>query len=311
MENAVVEVYRGNIVESKHHVHLIIVNGAGEVMASWGNPNYVTYWRSAAKPFQVVPLLAAGGQEQFSFADEEIALMAASHGGEKEHLQVLQNILQKIELPGKIDKFPPAHNPCSGKHAAMLALGKIHGLDINHYWLIHHPIQQEMLEIVANCTGVAKEQIIIGNDGCGVPVFGMPLANMAKAYARLSTPQLAAGPKQAKGLEQVLKAMTNKPFYVAGTNRLDTMIMEITKGKLVAKQGAEGVYCVGVVNRGIGIALKVEDGNYRAIDPVIINVLHRQGFLNQGEYNKLFPRAEPVVKNHRGDIVGMIKANIP
>lgn len=311
MEPVSVEVLRGNLVESRHRVHFTVVNTKGEVVFSRGNSNYETFWRSAAKPFQAVPLLDAGGQEKFNFIDEEIALFASSHSGEKEHIRVLESILKKIGLVKEVQAnghYISADNPCSGKHAGMIALGKLLGFDLKNYRDINHPVQQLMLESISQVVGIDKGRVILGIDGCGVPVFGMPIYNMALAYAILGKhDRFEGGRARANSLTKVFKAMTNKPFIVGGSNQLDSILMDALKGRIVAKSGVEGIFCVGIAGDGIGIALKVEDGNYRAIAPVIIPLLNKLGYLPSELLGRLAHRAEPEIKNHRGDVVGRIK----
>lgn len=315
------------MVECIHRGDIVAVDAEGIIIAAYGDPKKKTYWRSAAKPFQVIPLVEAGGLEHFGFTGEELAFMTSSHNGEERHVDTALSILNKLgqtpetlecgtaapmyqkaasSLLKKGGSFNPLTNPCSGKHTSMLALALIRNYPLASYSDPAHPVQHEMFRTVSQITGVAIKDFTIGIDGCGVPVFGLPLLQMAKAYALLAKPDNLPDIR-ANTLRIIASAMTSHPYFVAGTNRLDTALMETTKGRILAKLGAEGVYCVSVMDQGIGIALKIEDGNKRAIDPVITELLSRLGFLSENELLSLQNYHTPLVKNHRGEIIGTIK----
>lgn len=330
MSEVLVNVIRGGMVESRHRGDLVVVDSNGHLISSLGNPHTITFWRSAAKPFQAIPLVEEGGIEHFGLSEKELALITSSHSGEKEHTQAVIGILKKIGLTEEAldcgaaapmnvaaaqnflknnQPFKPVHNACSGKHSGMLALCVLKGWPTAGYYHSDHPLQQETLKVIAEMTEVAPADIKIGIDGCGVPVFGLPISNMALAFARLSQPEGLAKEARVKALQRICRAMISYPFYVAGTNRLDTILMELTGGRLVAKLGAESVYCVGLVNEGMAFCLKIEDGNYRALDPVVIKTLHNLGWLTEEEFAKLQSRRRPPLKNHRGEVVGHLEAS--
>ncbi|MDW7651773.1 MAG: asparaginase [Bacillota bacterium] len=327
MSEILVEVTRGGMVESIHRGDLVAVDTRGSDLFHLGNAHKKTYWRSAAKPFQVLPLVEAGGMERFGLTPEELALMTSSHSGEERHIAAAKSILTKIDQSAEVLEcgiappmskraaneilkqgrtFTTLTNPCCGKHTAMIALAIVKGLDISGYAQPIHPVQHEMLRTIADISGLMPKDITIGIDGCGVPVFGMPLFNMAIAYAHLSRPNLCPEPRKT-ALGTIASAMVKHPFMVAGSKRLDTDLMEATQGRILAKLGAEGIYCVSVMEEGIGIALKIEDGNSRAIDPVIIEVLNRMGFLSPDELAALRSRQEGKIRNNRKETVGIIR----
>ncbi|MCL5289808.1 MAG: asparaginase [Bacillota bacterium] len=328
MAEILIKVIRGNLVESQHRGHLLVTDRDGKTLFSLGDPDHVTFWRSAAKPFQAIPLIERDVVERFSLTGPEIALFTSSHGGEERHVQAVQGILQKLGLTethldcgssapmhipsakkliasGK--KFESLNNACSGKHSGMIALTLLLEAPLTGYIHREHPVQLEMLNTICECAALSPEQVYVGIDGCGVPVFGLPLRNMAMAYARLSLPQGYFNPARVEALNTIRNAMTSHPYFVAGTDRLDTVLMEVTKGNIVAKLGAEGVYCIGIVNRGIGLALKIEDGNYRAIDPVVIEVLKQLNYITDAEFECLRHLWRPTLKNHRGDEIGHLE----
>lgn len=323
-----VNVIRGNLVESQHWGHLAVTNREGKTLFSLGNPNVVAFWRSAAKPFQAIPLVERAGIEKYGFTGSEIALITSSHNGEPEHLKTLRNILDKLGLAESClqcgpafpmhtasaqnliasgEKYAPAHNACSGKHAGMLALALLLNASLEDYIKKDHPVQQEMLKVIGEVCSLTPEQISLGVDGCGVPVFALPIRSMAMAYARFSLPEGCFSPARAKTLQIIRQAMTSHPYFVAGTDRLDTLLMETTKGRLVAKPGAEGVYCIGMVAEGTGLTLKIQDGHSRAIGPVVIHVLKRLGYLTEQEFHQMQHLYRPILRNHRGDEIGHLE----
>lgn len=328
MSEILVHVTRGSHIESRHHGDLVIVNGNGKILYAVGDPRRFTFWRSAAKPFQAIPFLESGGMEAFHIQPHELALMTSSHGGEPAHVDTILSILSKIGYDNTYldcgiaaPMYSPAadtilrgghtyqstHNACSGKHASMLALGKLLGFSMENYLHADHPIQQIMKKTIAACCDMCPQDVVLAVDGCGVPVFGMGIDRMALAYARFSKPENYFEPVRADVLKEIRSAMTGNPFYVAGTNRLDTILMEVTKGRLVAKLGAEAVYNIGVVDEDLGICLKIDDGSYRAIDPVIIDVLNSLDLISKDEFQQLRSLWKPVVKNHRGEIIGELQ----
>lgn len=328
MSEPLVHVIRGDRVESIHRGDWVVVDTQGRILASKGDPQKRTFWRSAAKPFQAMPALEAGGEEHFGLTNQEIAILCSSHNGEQRHVETVRTLLGKMGLDASAldcgvakpmlaeatyealqrgEAFTALQNPCSGKHSGMLALARMKQWPLENYIRTDHPVQKTMLETICQVTSLNGKDIGLAIDGCGVPVFELPLYNMALAYARLSQPEgFFTGPSL-KAARRVAEAMIHEPFYVAGTRRIDTALMEVTNGRLLAKLGAESVYCVSVMSKGIGIALKIEDGSYRGIDPVIIDLLKRMGELDQEEMKPLTRYARPLVKNHRNEVIGHLE----
>jgi len=317
-------IYRGDVV-----VVRAAENGEAEVICQVGDRLKKAFWRSSAKPFQVVPFIEAGGVKRYNLKNEELALMCSSHNGEEGHVKAVKGLLDKIGFKEsdlrcgaviplhqntarefmKLQKeWTPLHNCCSGKHSGMLGVAAIKGYETGGYEKIEHPIQQEMLRTAAAVTGVPKEDIGIGVDGCGAPIFYLPIFNMARAYALLSQPDLFDDQKRSEAIKQLAGAMTAHPWYVAGTGRLDTILMEVTGGRVLAKIGADGVYCVSIMGRGIGIALKIECGLAKPIEPVIVELLRRLGYIDREEEQSLKERLDFKVYNRRSEAVGEIKA---
>lgn len=331
MSEVLVQATRGNLVENIYRGDVVVVQRDGKVLFSLGDTEKQTYWRSSAKPFQVLPFIEAGGLEKYQITPQELALMCASHGGEAEHVALAAGLLKKIgfaEPDLRCGSAPPMnisamrkileqgetwnqlHNCCSGKHAAMLALAAMKNYDPNHYEEISHPVQQEMLGAISQVTEVSVESIGIGTDGCGVPIYYLPLSRMAYAYATLSQPEGFESQSRTQAMNHIAKAMTGHPWFVAGTGRLDTILMEATQGKLLAKLGADGVYGVGVMGEGIGIALKIESGDVRVIDPLIVKLLHQMGYITEEEQAAMEEQLDFHIYNHRKEVIGKLECTI-
>ena len=322
-----VEVVRGAILESRHRVHAAVVDVDGQLRASLGNADLVTYLRSAAKPFQAAPLVRDDALDRFGITLEELAICCGSHSGEPRHLECVVSMLNKLGLDAEsliCGPHPPRHEPtrrdlaekgiepgrlhnnCSGKHVGMLALARVHGWEITGYNRPEHPVQGRILSEVARWAGVPFEAIGLGVDGCGVVSFALPLHQMAFAYARLAS----AARRGERDATYIVGAMTSYPEMVAGEGRLTTELMELTAGRLLAKSGAEGVYCVGVPGAELGVALKVEDGTERAVGPAILEVLRQLDLISEDDLGVLSSHAYPDVMNTRGDVVGQIRPRI-
>jgi L-asparaginase II len=341
-----VEVWRGSVVESRHRGHVAAVDGGGRLIARLGEPETVTYLRSSSKPFQAIPLVASGAADRFGFTPQEIAVACGSHSGEPVHEATVAAMLSKTGLPdsalkcGTHDPFsaeatallrrkgePPRvlQNNCSGKHAGMLALALHLGAPTETYDQLDHPVQQLILRVVSQFSGLNASEIAVATDGCGVPVFGMPVRAMAQMYARLVAPDAGLDQTTRRiGLDdatrqaatRIVAAMTEFPEMVGGTrDRLDTEMMRVARGEIVSKIGAEGVYTVGVLPserfpRGLGLALKIEDGEDRRARPtVVIESLRQLGALDADAYGALAPYTSFDVRNHRGDKVGEVRAS--
>ncbi len=324
-----IDVWRGNLVESRHHGDIAVVDLNGRVLWSLGDPGRVTYARSSAKPWQAIPLVESGAADHFGMSGEELALACASHNGEATHVNQVRAFLERIgvaESALQCGAHPPyhtasyeealrsgeeitaVHNNCSGKHSAMLALAKYLDADLDTYLDLTHPVQQRILAAVSEMTVVAQDDIQIGVDGCGVPVFGLPIANMALAFAKLARPDNESATRR-QTLTRLRDAMLAHPHYVAGTGRFCTSLMERAGGTVVGKAGAEGVYCAGLVEHGIGICVKVDDGNGRGSYPAVVETLAQTGLVSSSVIEALESFHHPTMKNHQGTVVGRVEPN--
>jgi len=332
-----VEVRRGAITESRHRGHIAVVEPDGRIISYVGFPANVTFLRSSAKPFQALPLLVSGAADHFGFSDQEVALACASHNGEPIHTKIAAEMLAKIglgpealkcgvhepyslkaaaDLRAKGEAPSVLHNNCSGKHAGMLAVAKYLGAPTDTYDLPENPVQLAIGRVVAQFSEISLEDLAVGIDGCGVPVFGMTTKAMALAFARLVAPPDEFDQTTRDACARIVKVMTTYPELIGGsTDRLDTEIMRAAPGRIVSKVGAEGVYTAGIVPceewpRGLGLALKVEDGDdHRARPTVVIEALRQLKVLRDESLEAVARYAFFPVRNRRGEVVGEIRAS--
>ena len=306
-----VENVRGSVVESRHRVHVAVVDANGKLVAQAGDPDYRTFWRSAAKPFQAMPLVEDGVVDRFGLTRQDLALACASHSSEAGQVALVREFLQRIGCSER-DLMCGPHRPlsdavakdyetrglrltaiysnCSGKHTGMLAVAQHHGWPTAFYARTEHPVQQRCLKAISDYTGVPAKEIGVAVDGCGVACFALPLRHMALAYTRLEGP--------------ILEAMTLHPELIAGEGRPCTEIMRAHPGRVVAKVGAEGIYSALLLREGLGVTLKVEDGHSVASALAIAAVLAELGLKPQPA--ALLKRP---ITNSRGETVGEVRVN--
>src|SRR5258705_4993502 len=306
-----IESYRGSVVESRHAVHVAVVDSNGRLVASAGDPDYRTFWRSAAKPFQAMPVVEGGVVEQFGLMRQDLGLACASHSSERGQVALVREFLQRVgcserdlmcgphrplsdavakdyETRGR--RLTAVHSNCSGKHTGMLALARRHGWPTEFYARIDHPVQQRCLESVSEYADVPARDVGVAVDGCGVACFALPLRNMALAYTRIPT--------------AILEPMVLHPELIAGEGRPCTDMMRAHPGRVVAKVGAEGVYSASLIRESLGVTLKVEDGHSVASALAIASVLAELGLKPQPA--SLLQRP---ITNSRGETVGEMRVN--
>ena len=316
-----VAVTRGSSIESIHRVSAAVVIG-DELVGYARNPEHQTFWRSCAKPFQLMPFMASGGLDELGWSADETALACASHGGEPEHVAIAERMLSDLDLEegdlvcGASEPLSQRgqrilresgarptrlHNNCSGKHSAMLARAQTAGWSTEGYHHLEHPVQQSIVGEITRWTGVTASKISYATDGCGVPVFGLPLEAMARAFSRFA----AAINRGDEIPRRIGDAMLANPFLVGGTDRFDTVVMEHVPG-VICKIGAEGVHSAAVIAGGIGIALKVEDGGSRAQYPAMIALLQHLGAIPRQLPQRLADFARKPVRDTRHEVVGEV-----
>jgi L-asparaginase II len=311
------------------------VDGKGRLVASLGDPETVTYLRSSAKPFQAVPLITSGAADRFRLTEIELAIACGSHSGEDIHAETVARMLEKIGLDQSYlkcgihepyDRATAARlrergespgvlrNNCSGKHAGMLVLSRHLDAPPETYDDPHGPVQQAILHAVSEFSGIPADEIAVGTDGCGVPVFGVDVRAMALMYARLAAAPGDFDAVTRDACMRLVAAMTTYPEMVGGTvERFDTEVIRAGRSLVFSKIGAEGVYTAGVLpserwSKGLGLAFKIEDGeDRRARSTIAIESLRQLDVLDEDAYKALVPYANFPVLNHRGEIVGQIR----
>ena len=334
-------VYRGGILESTHRGSIAVVDATGRLVAFAGDPAFRTCLRSAAKPFQAIPLLEYGGVDEYDLTPEEIALTCASHGGEPVHVGTAAALLRKgdfveedllcgahlpydekasADLRASGEPPSPLHNNCSGKHAGMLLATQAMDVPSSLYIDADHPLQVLMRSTLADFSGLLPDDVPIAVDGCGVPAFFLPLHRAALAYARLMSRTLE---RYSESASTIVDAMTSFPEYVAGNWSMTTPLMAAFGGELLAKEGAEGFYTMALSpslcseltetlrlpdDCALGVALKIDDGSMdRGRNPVILRLLELLG-VDLDARPELAPYRQCELRNHAGTAVGEVRA---
>ena len=321
-----VEVTRGAGVESLHHVHAVVCDSAGACLEAWGEAARPVFPRSAVKPIQALALVESGAIEEYGLSEIELALACASHGGQPAHIAAVRAVLERCGF-GEDDlecgphaplhgpsaralwaagKEPSAiHNNCSGQHAGLLAMARTMGAPSRGYTAAEHPVQVRIAEALSDATGCDLDDAARAGDGCGIPTFAVPLAGLARAAARLADPAKFA-PTRRRAMRRVAKAMTSHPFMVGGEGRPCSEIARLSEGAVLVKTGAEGVFIAALRDRGIGLALKVEDGAMRAAGVALAALLRHL----EAPSAAIEQFLEVAVADTRGAGVGVIRAAV-
>ena len=312
---------RAGVREATHGGHLAVADRSGALLASLGDPERVTYYRSCAKPLQAVAALGAGIVERFHLEAAHVAVMSASHNGEPRHVDTVRDLLRRTAVPEdalQCGAHWPLHEPsaeaarreyekpiavfnnCSGKHAGMLAAAKALGAPLDSYLDRQHPVQVRIRDAVAKFTDCEASELRFGIDGCSAPNPAVPLRAIALSLARL-------GASDTSKAKQVVDAMAANPFLVGGTDRFDTRLMEVSGGRILAKGGAAGLQVVLDRRSGQGLALKLESGDGAYIAAAVLRAMAGLGWLDEGEEQALASFARPRLRNHRRIEVGTVE----
>lgn len=330
-----VEVWRGDTIESFHRGALAIVDADGGLLASLGDIDRPIYPRSAVKALQALPLVASGAADKFHLPDEALAMACASHGGEPDHIRCVAATLAAAGLDTSAlecgahwpahDESTRAmvranasinalHNNCSGKHAGFLCMGCLleHVDDrrnfLRGYTQAAHPVMRVVTSALQAATGFDPALAPCAIDGCSIPTFGIALRYLALGFARFGT-GAGLSAEYAQAARRLRRAVAHKPFYVAGTGRFDTRVMERFGERVFCKVGAEGVYCASFPGRGLGIALKVDDGGYsRAAEVAMAAVIESGVSLDDAEAGFMRELSCTSIKNWNGLLVGKVQA---
>ena len=321
-------VTRGDAIDSVHIGSVAVVDRYGQLLHAAGDPHYLTVTRSTLKPFQAMPFIAADAVKRFGYTQAQVALLCASHSGEPRHVEAVADMLAKagngagdlqcgthapyyFEARGEVPPPPPysplAHN-CSGKHSGMLAYCVHCALPKASYLEYDHPLQQSIRNAVAHFTSTPESELVAGIDGCSAPNYAVPLDRLALGFARLATRQ--EDEKFGNAPQTLADAMTAHPEMVSGEGRSDLALMRAGCGDWVTKIGAEGVQGIGIRSTGVGIAIKIADGNARALRPVIAAVLEQLGLVDADRRDLLADWFEPVIYNYRRIATGRIRPTV-
>lgn len=322
-----VEVLRGDRVESAHRGMVAVVDGAGALVMGLGEIERPVFGRSAVKAMQALPLVETGAAEAYGFGARELALACASHSGEPEHVALAGSMaaraglseadfecgahwsfFPKVMVEQVRDHVAPDQlfNNCSGKHAGFLCVACHAGVDHHGYTTYGHIVQQGIREVMEDLTGAPLDTDVCGTDGCSIPTYAVPLKNIAHGFARMAT-GVRLGAERARAARTLMEACMAEPFYVAGTGRRCTELMELAPDRIFVKTGAEGVFCGAIPELGYGIALKCEDGADRAAGIMIAAVLSKLLADDAELAARLDAAARPTLTNWNGMTVGALR----
>ena len=322
-----VEVTRNYTVERRHFGAAVVCDFKGHVIDSWGDIDNLIFPRSALKPMLAIHLIESGASDAYALNDAELSMACSSHQGEQIHQTLVESWINRLGLteahlacgavlPEDTDRAHQLlasgqrgcriHHNCSGKHTGFLTTAQHLGMSLDNYHLIEHPLQQLSFEILSDLAGIDLNLYPVGIDGCGLPAPTMPLKKLAYATARFARPvDLSA--VRARAIYRLHAAMTNEPVYIAGHGTVVSELNEVTKGAVLAKTGAEGIVTAALPEQGLGIAVKIADGNARARSVALLAILDHLGVLSAEEKQQLQDHISPSIINSRGLVVGNIR----
>ncbi|OHV20981.1 asparaginase [Rhizobium sp. RMa-01] len=322
-----VEVTRGLLVESRHRGAVAVVDGDGKLVFSLGDIDAAVFPRSACKAMQALPLIESGAADAYGFGDKELALACASHNGEDEHVALAASMLARagrnaealecgahwsmnqkvlIQQARALEAPTALHNNCSGKHAGFICACCHQDIDPKGYVGYQHPLQVEIRAVLESLTGAVLGAESCGTDGCSIPTYAVPLRSLAHGFAKMAT-GVGLEPLRAKASRRLIEACMAEPFYVAGSGRACTKLMQIAPGRIFVKTGAEGVFCAAIPEKGIAIALKCEDGATRAAEGMVAATLARFFETEDEVHAALTAFAATSMRNWNGIHVGDIR----
>jgi L-asparaginase II len=339
MNPVLVEVWRGNSIESEHAGALAVLDADGGVLLALGDIDRPVFPRSAVKALQALPLVESDAADRLALNDDELAIACASHNGEPEHARIAAGMLAKAgvdegvlecgahwpyseaavrELAAQGRSPTALNNNCSGKHAGFVCLAcalmgwNDSGLDLRQYVKGYvkpeHPVMREVTDALQSTTGFDLANSPRGTDGCSIPTYGIPLRHLARAFARFGS---GAGLRegQARAARRLRAAVAKSPFMVGGTDRFDTLVMQRFGERVFCKVGAEGVYCAALPDRGLGVAIKISDGNNARAAEVVMATVIESLVARDGDEQAFIRRYSDVrLKNWNGIEVGSLQA---
>ncbi len=323
MSEILVEEYRGGILENVHKGRICITGDEGEILYKVGDPYELTFYRSSSKPLQALPIIARGLDKKYGLTGPEVTVLAASHSGERMHIEILESLLAKTDFKEDDlimnptfpfceehrnylikNAMPPRklyHN-CAGKHIALMMLSRELGEDHRTYWKPDSSAQKEVLYYISYLSGYAFEKVGIGIDGCGVPVFAVPLQGIANSYMKLACPDKVSDNNIRAAIIRLTGLISENPYIMRGHGLLCS---EFNLDKnVIAKGGAMGVYGFGLKKERLGVALKIEDGSESSWPLIIAEIVKQLGYSNQQTFDILYRLAPTHIINDNKTIVG-------
>ncbi|WP_337266349.1 asparaginase [Oryzifoliimicrobium ureilyticus] len=322
-----VEVTRGGLVESRHRGAIVAIDGDGNTVFEMGDVEAAVFPRSACKAMQALPLIESGAADSYGFGNKELALACSSHNGEEAHVALAEHMLARagktvealecgahwssqqpvlISQSRSFERPTALHNNCSGKHAGFVCACCHQDIDPAGYVNYDHPLQQTIRDVMEDLTGASLGQDNCGTDGCSIPSYAIPLKSLALGFARMGT-GTGLAPIRAVASKRLFDACMAEPFYVAGTGRACTRLMQIDPGKIFCKTGAEGVFVAFLPHMGIAMAVKSDDGAGRAAEAIIAASLARFFEKHDRIYDALMAEADRPLRNWNGIHVGDVK----
>ena len=319
---------RGELIENRHRGAIAVCDPHGRLVHSWGDVDALIYPRSSVKLLQALPLIESGAADHFQLSDAELALACSSHGAEPAHTETVNRWLGRIgldedalecgahapnhdptahEMLAAHHDYGRLHNNCSGKHTAMLTISRHLGEQTRGYIEREHPAQQRWFDSLGEMAGVDLRHLPWNRDGCGIPVIAMPLMAMATAFARIAVPDDLSSTR-GDAVNRLGNAIAENPFMVAGSGRLCSEVIELSGRRTLVKTGADGVYSAALQQQGLGVALKIDDGNGQASEVALLSVLRHLGGLHADELEQLEERCRMPITNTRGVVTGYRQA---
>lgn len=299
-----INLLREGLKESTHFAEAVVCDTKGRVLSVAGDGESSAFIRSALKPFQALTVVSTGSLEHYKLTDKDLAVICSSHQGTKEHARQVFRLLWQADLEANMLQCPVPEGKetaleynCSGKHAGMLLTSKHCNWSLNSYMDKNHPVQELILNKVAELLNMPPQEFIAAKDDCGVPTYLMQLRQIATLYAHL-----ASGDRL--DMERVVRAMTYHPTMVSGKGGFDTELMRLSEGEIVSKSGSEGIQCIGRVGEGLGLAIKVQDGARRAKYAAALYLLTRLGWISPAVSDTLAEQFLSLSPYKRLDVVG-------
>ncbi|RKF14268.1 asparaginase [Alginatibacterium sediminis] len=325
-----IEVYRNELVESRHRGAFCVVDQHSNVVLKAGDIEQKVYPRSGVKIIQALPLVTSGAADYFGFTDQELALICSSHGAESEHIEILASIFDKIDVDPKAlecgihwPMFEAAgrelarqglhadarHNNCSGKHAGLLAMAKYSKHPLQGYSQLSHPLQQIIRRQFEDLAQLNLSHAPVGIDGCSIPTWAMPLRSIAEMMQKFSEPSRMNDKKLGAAMARLSHATRHHPHMVAGTQRYCSVMMGAFAEDIFVKIGAEGIFCAFVRSQKLGIAVKSDDGAFRGAEAILSGILNKLGAIDERTLKQAGCEdlLQPVIRNHKQIEVGHVE----